>query len=440
MRSFVAPLRASKMRGTSFALAVALTMGAAVGVTGFAEPAHAQKKKDKKAKEAKAEYSKEFIEAYKPVEAAFNAEGADITTVKPQLLALVPLAQSDDERFVTGNLVYNAGARTQDQALQLQGMELMLASNKVNPEQLGQFNFVAYQLSSNSKQEAKARTYLQNAIDLNYTNEQITAADLQAAMAESYIAEGRHDEGVRVLTSAIEKRKDAGLPVEESWYKRGLSVAYNNKIQPAVYDIIAVWLADFPTDSNWRDSVNIARNLNDFGSAEMLDLLRLGYRVNAMQNKVEFVDYIDAADPRKLPKEVEMVIEHGYTSGLVSKDDIYVADSLKTAKGRIASDRAELPALERDARASSAGIRTVIAAGDAFLSYGEYAKAEEFYRKGLGMPGAEAAQTNTRLGIALAEQGKYDEALEAFGKVQGKRTPIARLWSTYVNQKMASGG
>ncbi len=438
MRSIVATQRASKMRGTSLALAIALAMGTVVGVTGFAEPAHAQKK-DKK-KKAKAQYSKEFLAAYKPIEEGFNVEGADPAATKAQLPGLIAMAQSGDEKFAAGNLTYNVGARSSDQALQLQGMEMMLASGKVAPEQEPQFNFVAYQLSSNAKQPTKARTYLQRAIDLNYTSAQVSAADLQAAMAESYFAEGRHDEGVKVLTTAIARQKEAGLAVEESWYQRGLSVAYNNKVQPAVYDIIAVWLADFPTNSNWRDSVNIARNLNNFESAEMLDLLRLSYRVDALKEKVEYLDYIEAADPRKLPKEVEKVIEHGYATGLVSKDDIYVADSLKTAKSRIASDKAELPALERDARASSASVRTVLAAGDAFLSYGDYVKAEEFYRKGLGMPGAEAMEANTRLGIALTEQGKYDEALTTFGKVNGKREPIARLWAMYVNQKMASGG
>lgn len=435
MRSFVANKRVSKTRGAPLALAIALAMGTVVGVTGFAEPAHAAKKK--KDKKAAAQYSEEFIAVYKPIE-AMMAEGGDVNAVPAQVPSLVAISQSPDEKMVAGNVIYNAGVKTSKQDLQLQGMELMLASGKVGPESAGQYNFVAYQLANALQQPGKARTYLQAAMDLNYTSERVSAADLQAAMAESYIGEGRFAEGVKVLTSAIDARKAAGLPVEESWYQRGLSIAYKNQVQPQVYDIIALWIADFPSETNWRDSVNIARNLNDFEGSELLDLMRLGYRVNSFQNKQDYILYIEAADPRRLPKEVATIIEQGYASGMVSKDDIYVADSLKTANSRISSDRAELPSLERDARGASANIRTVIAAGDAFLSYGEYAKAEEFYRKGLGMPGAEAAQTQTRLGIALTEQGKYDEALEAFGKVNGKRVAIARLWAAYTNQLKAN--
>src|SRR3546814_11927926 len=53
--------------GSHAAMAIALAMGAAVATAGFAEPAFAQKKKDKK-DEAKAQYSTEFVTAYKPIE------------------------------------------------------------------------------------------------------------------------------------------------------------------------------------------------------------------------------------------------------------------------------------------------------------------------------------------------------------------------------------
>ena len=170
----------------------------------------------------------------------------------------------------------------------------------------------------------------------------------------------------------------------------------------------------------------------------MLDLLRLSLRVNALRDKVEFSDYVEAADARRLPKEVKRVIELAYSTGNVSRDDIYLADALKVADSRIAADERDLPALENDAKAASAGLRTVMAAGDTFLSYSQYGKAESFYQKALGMPGVNAAEAQTRLGIAQVEQGKYDEALASFAKVNGKRTPIARLWAAYARQMMGA--
>ncbi|ALE16494.1 TPR repeat [Altererythrobacter epoxidivorans] len=433
MRSFVTPKSALKMRGASAALAIALAMGTVVGVTGFADTAHAQKK-DKKAKPS---YSKEYIAVYKPIEDAVNAEPTAVATVKGSIPALIAASISADEKLATGNILYNGGVKSQDQALQLQGMNLMLGSGLVPAENIGQYNIVGYQLANALKDTALSRTFLKAAIDANYGNETTSTDDLRFVLVESYFADGMYDEGLAAFKNAIAIRKASGQVIKEDWYKRGLSVAYKAEQVPGVYEIIAMWLPEYQSPGNWRDSINIARNLNDYKAPEMLDLLRLSNRVSAMQNKMEYIDFIEAADPRRLPKEVETVIEQGYASGVVSRDDIYVADSLKTAKTRMTADRADLPALEKDARAASASLRTVSAAGDAFLNYGEYAKAEEFFQKSLGMPGVDANVALTRLGIAQAELGKYDAALETFGKVTGNRAAIARLWSIYVAGKKA---
>ena len=182
---------------------------------------------------------------------------------------------------------------------------------------------------------------------------------------------------------------------------------------------------------------NLTRNLNSFGDPEMLDLMRLGARVEALTDKQDYILYVEAADARRLPKEVKDIIEEGYANGIVSRDDIYVADSLEIANGRIESDRSDLPALETDADAPDAGLRTVIAAADAFLSYGEYEKAERFYTKGLEMEGVDAGLALTRLGIAQAELGKTDEAKATLARVEGMRMPIAKLWTAYADAKDA---
>lgn len=422
--------------GSHAAMAIALAMGAAVATAGFAEPAFAQKKKDKK-EVAKAQYSKEFVTAYKPIEEGMNAPAPDYSALKAMLPGVTALAQSPDEIMAAGNVVYNIGARSNDQALQLQGMKLMLASGKVAPEQAGQYNFIAYQLSTIAEQHAQARTYLQTAMDANFSNPNITPDQLRVNMAESFFAENRFVEGLDYLARGIAQRKAQGLPVDEQWYRRGLTVAYNNEVVPQVYDYAAMWIADYPSATNWRDAINIARNLNTFDVGEMLDLLRLSFKVGAMTEKFEYIEYIEAADARRLPKEVETVIQQGYAKGRISKDDIFVADSLRVAIGRLAADRADLPALERDAKAANAGLRTVVAAGDTFLNYGEMAKAEEYYAKSLGIAGVDAQLALTRLGISQVGQGKYEEAIATFGKVQGKRQPIARLWSAYAKGEAA---
>ena len=422
-----------------FALAVALASGTALlGTLGFADAAHAQRKKDKK-EDTKAAYSKEFIEAYQPLEAALAAEGADLAALKPQVLALVPLAVSPDEKQATGGMIYNAGVTGKDPTLQLQGMEMMLASGKVPPEQIGRYNFTAYQIANGMKDFAKARQYLQAAIDSNFTTEQIAAADLEITMAEIYFAEGQYPAGLDYLSKAIDARKAQGQPVDAAWYRRGITVAYTNEVVPQIYDLVVDWVADYPTPENWRDAVNLTRNLNEFEGPEALDLLRLARQVGTLKDKQDYIIYVEAADARRLPKEVKDVIEQGYNSGAVSKDDMYLADSLTTANGRIAADRADLPALEKDASAPGAQLRTVTAAGDAFLSYGDYAKAATFFEKSLNMAGVDRNLSLTRLGIAQVGMGDHAAAKASFAQVQGARAPIAKLWAAYATEQGGGG-
>lgn len=443
MTNISSPRRPTSL-ARQLALAVALAGGTAlVGMPGLTEPAHAQKKQKEDKQAGKPVYSKEFVAAYSPVEAALKAPGADLAAVKAQALALVPLAVSPDEKMAAGGMIFNAGISAKDVALQLQGAELMLASGKVKPEETGRFNVVAFQLANELKQYDKARSYLQQAIDLNYSAANVTTSDLQMNLAELYFTENRNVEGLKYLSDAIAARKAKGETVDPRWYKRGVSVAYTNEIVPQVYDFVKAWVADYPAPENWRDAVNLTRNLNEFDGPVLLDLLRLGKKVGTLKDKNDYIFYIESADPRRLPSEVKSVIDEAYGNGAIPKgSDSWVEEQYRTVSGLIVQDKAALPSLERDANAPAARLRTIIAAGDTFLSYGEYAKAAGFYERSLSLPDVDRNLALTRLGIAQIGAGDIEAARATFAKVEGQRAPIAMLWSAYAEQQAgaASGG
>ena len=131
----------------------------------------------------------------------------------------------------------------------------------------------------------------------------------------------------------------------------------------------------------------------------------------------------------------DMVIDEGKQKGFLPADDAYVNDTRNQAAERVAADRADMDSLIGDARAAGANIRTVMAAGDALLSLGRPAEAEEFYVKAAGMTGAETPMALTRLGIAQLEQGKFAEAAATFDRVEGPRAAIADLWAIYAAQE-----
>ena len=435
----------SRKRASTLALAISLATGSAVvAVAVLPAEASAQRVRERereRSREAPQQaestgggYSDAFRAAYQPLNEAIQVQGADLTPMRGQFSSLVGLLTTADEKIAGGGLVYNAGARMRDRPLQRAGLQAMLTSGLVPAANLGQYNFIAYQLANQDNDLPAARSYLQGAIDNNFVSETVSAAQLRIAMAESYFAGNDFSAGFTYLEQAIADRKAQGLTVDEDWYRRGVTVSYNNKIVPQVYDFVTMWVTDYPSTTNWRDAINVTRNLNTFDSQEMLDLFRLGRRLGALTDASDYDYYVEAADARRLPLEVKQVIEEGIDAGVVSEGNLFITEALETANGRIAADRADLPDLEAAAKVANAQLRTVTAAASAFLSYGEYDKASNFYQRALGMPGVDTNEALTRLGIAQIGLGDYAAARSSFAQVGGNRASIAKLWITYADQ------
>ena len=406
-------------------LAVALASGVAVS---FAAPAEAAKKKEEKAEGNKGTYSKEFAAAYTPFATKLKA-GGDLAPLRAELAALHATAQTPDDKYTAGQVTVSLGVKLNDRALQRQGGEMMIDSGSTlsgadRAAQIWSIASMAYE----DKDWATARSRAQQAVAAGFTGD----ADLM--IAESYFAENQAAAGVEALDKAIAKKIAAGQPVPDSWLKRGLALSYNNKLGPAASKYAAMYAQYYPSASSWGDAIGVARNFNQYRDQELLDIMRLAQRAGAMRSGDDYLDYISAADARRLPGETQRIIQAGIAAGLLSGSDDFVNQAKTIAAGRIAADTADLPKIAREARLPNATATTLMAAGDAYLSYQKPAEAEEFYTLALTKPGADTARVLTRLGIAQLDQGKTAEAQANFAKVEGARQAMARLWALYAQQ------
>lgn len=434
-----------KRPGANITLAIALLCGTALGATVIEAPAQAQKKK----KEAAADYSKGFIAAYTPFEQATSDENSDSAAAKSMVDGLVSAMETADDRFAGGGRIYNLGATTSDQALQLRGMELMLESGKVPADKLGTYNLTAYQLATATGNPEAARGYLTAMADMGYSfdatmadnsTKTIGPDDMQLMIAETYFGADQNAAGLDYIKQLVAKRDANGTAIPQNWITRGLSVAYEANDTQQALDFSNLYVTHFPSATSWGDAIAIQRNLFNYDNQETLDILRLAKRTDALREGRSYVDYIEAADSRRLPGEVSDVIAAGVSAGKISLSDPYVGEASEFANGRINADKADLPALEQDARKASSKATLVMSAGDVFLGYGQAAKAESLFELALTKPGVDTQRALTRLGIAQADQGKTDEAIATLAKVQGSRRPIADLWAVYARQKGTGAG
>lgn len=421
------PMRAGLV--SRMALGAALALGV---LAGGASPALAAK--EKPAKQAPLKLSPEFQKQAAPVQKALEdvkANPASVPAVKAQVEQLFAAATTPDDKFVAGQFAVSLGSTAQDPALQRKGINAMLESGKSPASEQGKLNFYAGQLAYQAKDYAAARTSLEAAIQAGYTEN-----DPQTLLAEIYLAEGNSAQGLGMLQQSIDKMKAAGQVAPESYYRRGLLAAYNAKSVQQASGFASGLVQNYPNTKNWGIAITIIREIAGIPNQDMVDLLRLMGRTNSYNETRDYLEYIEAADPRRLPGEVTQILQAGTAAGKLPATDPTVSDAKTIAGQRLAADKAELPSLDKAARAANATAITALASGDAFLSYGEAAKAEALYQIALTKAGVDQPRALTRLGIAQVDQGKYADAQATFAKITtGPRKSIAELWSAYAASK-----
>lgn len=403
------------------AMTLALTGAAVTGVALTSAPAAAQKAQAPK-------YSKEFVKVYKPLADIVNAEGGDYASIKPQLPALMAVLANDDDRNAAGNLVLILGNKLSEPALQRQGLELMLASNKVPAERVGQFNFFVGNLAFAAKDYPAARKALEAAAAAGYSEN-----SPEAMIAESYFAEGQTQQGLDYLEGAIGKYKAAGKPVPDAWALRGLKMAYEADLAPAATRWATLLVGQNPTQKTWTQGLQVVGAVNAFEPQVQLDLLRLMLDTGALTTRSEYALYAETADPRIMAGEVKRVLEAGLAAGVFTATDDYYKEVKRVADGRVASQAAEAAQYAKEGRAGKGN--SAQNAGDVFLSMGDWAQAEEMYKLALEKGVTDRNVALTRLGIVQARQGKGEDAKASFGQVTGVRKPVAEVWTAYVASK-----
>ena len=405
------------------AMALALVLGA-----GAASPALA--------KDAPPKLSKPFQTLAGPLQTDLGKakDQASAAALKPKVEAALAAATTPDDKFFAGQFAIQAGQTAKDNALMRKGLETVLSSGKLSAEDQGKYNYYVGGIAYDAKDYMGARAAFNAAIAAGYKGN-----DVEALLAETYFAANELQPGMDELIKAIESRKAAGAPAPKEWYVRGLSVAYKAKLYPAAARFGLGLVAAYPDTDNWADAIGLARTAGRFQAQETLDLMRLMERTKSFRDTSDYAEYLQAADARRAPAEVLKVLNEGLAAGKLQASDLFVSDNRSVAQARLAADKASLPALEHDANVPTAPIATIMAAGDAFLSYDQAAKAEGFFAKALTKPGVDADRALTRLGIAQVDQGKFADAQATFAKVTGVRKPIAELWAAYASQK-AKGG
>lgn len=410
---------------------MALGLALALGTTAVIGVAPAMAAKEKKAKPVSFNLSKPVREAVAAAQTALAAK--DTATAAAKLAEAKAAVANDDDKYVVGSVSYDLGRQTNNEAMQAEAIDAMLASGKVAAEQQPSFYLAQGQIAYQAKQFPKAEVALEQAIKLG-----VSEPNAYALLVEAKAQNGKPVEAVEALESVIAKQKAAGAAVPSEWYGRGISIALSAKQKdPATQAKLAAsagrltesWISAYPTKTNWRDTLIIYRDMNKIDADQELDLMRLMRTAGAMNGERDYMDYVQVTY-LKFPGEAKAVLEEGSAAGMINLNAGNPKELYALVKGKIAADKASL------GKTAATG-RTALANGDAYLGYGDWASAIELYRAALAKGGVDANVVNTRLGMALARSGQKDAARQAFAQVTGPRAGLAKYWMIYLDKSAA---
>ncbi len=415
-----------------FALGLMLALG---GVSlGVSTPAVYAKDKAPKAPQPKP--SAGFIGPAQKLQEAINKK--DVAGAQAALPAAQAASKTPDDAYFLNSMKLNLSILANDGVMQGEALKGMLESGFVAPEQQGQFSAILASRAFDAKDYDTALSYGEKAAALNYKPEEVNVILAQAIWAKGKGNPAEIARGLDYFRKAIDARKAAGQTVDPTWYQMGVQQASNANL-PQIKDWAALAYEAKPSGANLRTVLRLFQRDNPtMTNRENLDLLRLMQFSGGLAIKGDFLEYAEMAFKGGIFGEAKSVIETGRTTR-DARSNFYLtsvdgADTYNVTSSRIASDKASLGAAAADA-AKSANSKIAAATADAFMGYGDNAKAISLYEMALQKGGVDAAEVNTRLGIAQARAGNMEAAKASFAKVTGgTRGGIAQHWLNWLNR------
>jgi len=404
------------------ATAMAAVLGCALMAT--ATPAAAQKKeKPKKEEAAKGKQltaSKGFAPALKKMTDANSAK--DAAALQAALTEAQASASTRDDKYLVGFYQLQLGILGKDQALQGQGLDVMLESGLTPAENIGVYNFYSGNFAYGAKNYTKAIQRLEAAKAAGSTE-----SALAPMLMDSYLNAGQIDKGWEIAQAGIASARAAGTKPSEELFVRPAQAFQKANRTNEMLDVLTMRVQDYPTPATWRNTLYILLQQSGGDKELNLDILRLMRATNSMTQRPEYLEYAGLATEAGYPGEVVALIKHGQNSGAIPKTDAHFGGILESQTPRATADAAAVAA-DATKPATLSNPKAARATADALVGNGDAAKAIPLYQAALAASPTDAV-IQYRLGVAQALAGQSDAAVASFAKVQGNRQRLAQLWT-----------
>lgn len=331
------------------------------------------------------------------------------------------------EDTVTNEMLAYVSINLGDYATASKAYEDTLASGMVAPAQLEQRLKTIIQLNYQGKNYPKVQTYGQR-----YLKDVGPNADITLLMAQAYYIQKDYTNASKMTTTLIQSTQKAGGKPKEDWLKLLMSCQHNQNQRDQVVITLEQLLTLYPSDAYWKDMFAYLQTQAGITDRNNLEIYRLKLETVGLDAE-EHVEMAELSMALGVPGDAMAILKKGFDGGLLGKG----ADAARQARLRdlantqSAEDRKALPSLDAESRSAASGEAST-KLGEAYMSYGDFAKAAESITRGLSKGNLKTAdEAQLHLGVALAKLNRNKEAQAAFSAVpaSSKLNKVAKLWS-----------
>ena len=409
---------------------------AAQGVTDKAAQKEEKKKKKKGEAEAPApgaDFSTEFRKKAPPVQKLVtDKKWAEVLAALPALDALPGLKPDDLKILATWRL--QATNATGDNEGFKDAIETFLEKGYAQPDQIGPMHQQLAAYYNGKQDREKTVMHYRQFIDVTPDAE---PEELQT-LGRLYLQNSGYAEAAQWLGKAIDVSASTGKRPEEAWYQLRDRCFVELKDQTGRINNLEALVGYYPNKEYYSRIVAIYQTETKDDRTVMLNAYRVAVTdpLGGLATVGGYLSYADTALVSGSPGEAARGLERGMKEGVVPNAGSNQA-SLQEAKAAVAADRRSLPGESTAAAKNSKG-EIAVKVGLGYYSLGDFEKAVELVRLGIGKGGVTRLDdANLLLGSALMELGRRDEAKAAFEAAKsaaGAHVHMARIAGLWLSR------
>jgi hypothetical protein len=372
-------------------------------------------------------------EVANPVNAAQEAGRAgqkELAETKLREAAAVPnLSMFEQAVIERGRAGVSLSAR--DWAQAMRSLEVVVNSNQFSGADQLQMLELLSKLSYQEKDYLRAVLWLRR-----YAQEGGSDAAVRELLPQALYLANEFKAAADELEVRVAADEAAGRATPEATLRLLISCYVQLKDDAGYVRTLERMAQAYPKPEYWAELLTRVTKLPGYPERLTIDVYRLRLAASLFRGADEYVELAQLALQAGYPAEALTVIDRGMSLSLLGNGkDAAAHTALRERASKAAEkDGADLGRSEASAKSAREG-DALVNVGYAYATSGQATKGIALMEQGLAKGNLKRAdEARLRLGQALWQAGRKDDAVKAFAAVQGSdgSAALARVWSAFV--------